>query len=78
MEYNRNKVDDAVLALLSLNMFQDRDVTRAWKAFDWDAMDRLHEKGYLGDPKSKAKSVMVTEEGRQRPEELFSRFLGVA
>lgn len=30
---------------------------------DWDAVNRLHEKGYIGNPKSKAKSVVLTEEG---------------
>ncbi len=64
MEYDRNKVDEAVLALLYLNFLGDKNVVRAWKSFDWDAMDRLHEKGYISDPKSKAKSVIVTEEGQ--------------
>jgi hypothetical protein len=34
---------------------------RAWKSHGWDALDRLHEKGYTSDPKSKAKSVVMTE-----------------
>jgi hypothetical protein len=63
MEYDQDKVDEAVLALLYLNFHGDPNVIRAWKSFDWDAMDRLHEKGYISDPKSKAKSVVVTEEG---------------
>jgi hypothetical protein len=71
MEYDRNKVDEAVLALLYLNFLGDQNVVRAWKSFDWDAMDRLHEKGYIGDPKSKAKSVIVTEEGQNVAKELF-------
>ncbi len=74
MEYDKDKVDDMVLALLYLNMFRDRFSLRAWKGFDWDSMDRLYEKGYIGDPKSKAKSVFVTEEGRERAEELFKRY----
>jgi hypothetical protein len=78
MEYNKDKVDDAVLALLYLNMFRDRYSTRAWKSFDWDAMDRLFEKGYIGDPKSKAKSVVVTEEGLKRAKELFTHLFAGA
>ena len=74
MEYDKDKVDDMVLALLYLNMFDDRFCTRAWKGFDWGSMDRLHEKGYIGDPKSKARSVVVTEEGEKRAEELFNRY----
>ena len=62
-----------VLALLGLNMFKDRYGMRAWKGHSRDAMDRLHEKGYISDPKSKARSVMVTEEGAQRSLELFEK-----
>jgi hypothetical protein len=74
MEYDKDKVDDMVLALLYLNVFEDRFATRAWKGFDWESMNRLHEKGYISDPKSKAKSVVVTEEGLKRAEELFKRY----
>ncbi len=74
MEYDKDKVDDMVLALLYLNMFKDGLAIRAWKGFDWDSMNRLHEKGYIADPKSKARSVGITEEGRERAEELFKRY----
>jgi hypothetical protein len=74
MEYNRDKVDEVILALLYLNFLDDQNVVRAWKSFDWDAMDRLHEKGYISDPKSKAKSVVVTEEGQNAAKELFVKF----
>jgi hypothetical protein len=37
-------------------------------------MDRLFEKGYIFDPKSKAKSVLLTEEGQQLSRELFERY----
>jgi len=37
-------------------------------------MDRLGEKGYISDPKGKAKSVVVTEEGFKKAEELFQKF----
>jgi Domain of unknown function (DUF6429) len=73
MDYDESKVDDAVLALLWLTMTAGQ---RAWKSHDWDALNRLHEKGYIGDPKSKAKSVFVTEEGMARAEELFLKLFG--
>lgn len=76
MDYDEEKFDDAVLALLCLTMWNDRPATRAWKGHDWAAMERLHQKGYIGDPRSKAKSVVVTEEGRARAEELFRQFFG--
>jgi hypothetical protein len=39
-------------------------------------LDHLCEKGYLLDPKTKAKSVAVTEEGYQKAKELFFKFFG--
>jgi hypothetical protein len=74
MDLNQDKIDDAVLALLSLGLHHG---SRAWKGFDWDAMDRLHTRGYISDPRSKAKSVAFTEEGLERAaqllEQLFSK-----
>ncbi len=35
----------------------------AWKGCDWTTLDRLHEKGLIGDPKHKKKSVDLTDEG---------------
>ncbi len=61
MEYDRDKVDEMTLALLRLTTFdEDQYGTRAWKGHDWDALDRLHAKGYISDPKNKAKSVVLT------------------
>ena len=45
MEYDKDKVDDMMLALLYLPTFQDGPILRAWKGMDWDISDRLHEKG---------------------------------
>ena len=74
MDFDRDKVDEVVLALLWLTAFDvDQYGARAWKSHDWDAMDRLHAKGYISDPKSKAKSVVLTEEGMARARELFGR-----
>lgn len=73
MEYDKDKVDEMVLALLWLTFAGDH---RAWKSHDWDALDRLHAKGYISDPKSKAKSVVLSEEGERRARELFERYFG--
>jgi hypothetical protein len=67
-DINTGKIDDAVLALLYLGL---HDGCRAWKGFDWDAMHRLYEKGYITDPVSKAKSVVFTEEGLRESQRLF-------
>jgi Domain of unknown function (DUF6429) len=50
MELDTQKIGDAVLALLYLRL---HDGTRAWKGFDWDAMNRLHENDYITDPRDK-------------------------
>lgn len=68
MEIDNDKIDDAVLALLWLTLHGDQ---RAWKSFDWEVTDRLHRKGMITDPANEAKSVMLTDEGLQRSEELF-------
>jgi len=68
METDTDKIDEAVLALLYLTL---HDGARAWKSFDWDAMNRLHEKGYISNPVGKAKSVVLTEEGLREAERLF-------
>ena len=74
MDYDRDKVEEVVLALLSLSAFdEDEWGARAWKSHDWDALDRLHAKGYISDPKSKAKSVVLSPEGVRRARELFER-----
>jgi len=77
MGYNENKVDEIVLALLHLTTFENRSELRAWKGHDWNALDRLHEKGYISDPKGKAKSVVVTEDGARRSSELFKSYFGM-
>ena len=76
MEYDKNKVDEMVLALLYLTMFEERAGLRAWKGHDWGALDRLHQNGYISDPRSKAKSIVVTEEGAKRSGKLFEKYFG--
>jgi hypothetical protein len=48
----------------------------AWKGHDWDALDRLHQKGYISNPIGKAKSVGLTPEGQVRAEALFRKLFG--
>lgn len=66
MEIDSDKIDDAVLGLLWLTL---HDKHRAWKGFDWNSLDRLHEKGMI---ENNAKSVALTEQGLKRAEELFA------
>jgi hypothetical protein len=74
IDYDREKVEETVLALLWLTLDGHR---RAWKSHDWGVLDRLHERGYISDPKTKAKSVLLTEDGERQARELFARLFGV-
>jgi len=69
MDIDQDKVDQAILALLSLGRHEGY---RTWKAFDWEVMGRLHQKGYISDPVGKAKSVQFTEEGLRESERLLN------
>src|SRR6266481_1035064 len=74
MDVDEEKVDDMVLALLYLTTFEDKPRLRAWKGHNWDALDRLHRKDYISDPATKAKSVLLTEAGAKRSQELFEKY----
>ena len=77
MEYDTDKIDDTVLALLTLTVHDEHEFgARAWKSHDWDVLNRLHEKGFIGDPVGKAKSVVLTAAGLARSQELFDSQFG--
>jgi hypothetical protein len=75
MNYDEDMVDECTLALLYLVTHERHEGlgARAWKGFDRDTLNRLHEKGYLSNPIGKAKSVAMTEEGFLKAKELFER-----
>ncbi len=73
MDYDCDKVDEMTLALLWLTSFKDPVGVRAWKGQNWETMERLRAKGYISDPKSKTKSVVLSEEGEKRSRELFAK-----
>ena len=75
MDCDQDKIDEYTLALLYLVTFDrhERFGASAWKGFDWDTLNRLHEKGYITNPVGKTKSVGMTEEGFLKAKELFER-----
>ena len=75
MDIDRDRIDEAILALLFLGR---HDEIRAWKSFDWAAMERLHIKGMISDPVGKAKSVVFTDEGLRQSEALFRKLFTVS
>jgi hypothetical protein len=74
MDVNEKKIDDMVLALLYLTTFEDKPRLRAWKGHDWESLSRLHQKDYISDPVTKAKSVLLTETGAKRSKRLFEKY----
>ena len=68
MAINKDKIDDAALALLYLTLHDDY---RAWKGFDWGVLGRLHDKGMIDDPVGNVKSVVFTPVGLERAKMLF-------
>jgi Domain of unknown function (DUF6429) len=75
MEINEEKLQQTVLALLQMNL-SDGSGRRAWKSLPWSVMDELHQKGYISDPATKNKSVVLTEAGSKLSEELFEQLFG--
>jgi hypothetical protein len=70
-DFDRDKVDEVVLALMQPTL---HDSYRAWIGFDWETLDRLDEKGGIENPRSKAKSVVLTEEGLANSAHLFQLY----
>jgi hypothetical protein len=78
MEYNKEKVDQATLALMWLVTESDKHGSRTWKGFEWATLDRLHEKDLISDPKRKDKSVALSKEAAELSETLFRKMFGKA
>ena len=64
-----DRLAEAAIAILSLTL---HDGGRVWKSLDWGLMDLLQEKGWIVEARSKAKSVVLTEDG-ERLAETFLR-----
>lgn len=70
-------VHDLTLALLYLNCFTDSRqkgeevLPRAWKSYDWDALDKLSEEEYIIDRHGN-KSLYLTESGMQKAREILN------
>jgi hypothetical protein len=75
MGFDQDRAGDLVLALMQLTLHEE---FRAWKSYDWDIMNHLHERGFITDPRSKAKSVGLTDKGLARSREMFAKYLDTA
>jgi hypothetical protein len=72
------KVDEVTLALMHLTTFEDHGAIRSWKGYDWDVLNRLQERGWMSNPVSEAKSVVLSEDARRRSEELLLKHFGMS
>jgi len=73
-----DKVDEMALALMHLTTFEERGEKRSWKGYDWGILNRMHGRGWIGDPVSKNKSVSVSEQAQRLSQELFVKHFGKA
>ena len=73
MELDNDKIDDAVLALLTLGA----SGSRAWKGLDLSALARLHDRGFISNPLDRSTTLVFTPAGLARAQrlrdELFSK-----
>lgn len=74
MKYDEKLIEDAVLALLATFSAENGN---AWKGFDFEIMNRLHELGFISNPVSKSKSIWLTAEGQERGRQIADRLFGV-
>jgi predicted nucleotidyltransferase len=65
-----------LFALRYLVLHGDKYQTPAWKSFGWDTIERLHVKDLTSDPKSKAKSVALSDDAVKLSESLFKKHFG--
>lgn len=72
-DLDSDKLAEVALGLLALTR---HDACRAWKDLDRRVMNLLHERGWIEDPKGKAKSVVLTETGLALAEKLLRKHFG--
>ncbi|MCU0241034.1 MAG: DUF6429 family protein [Vicinamibacteria bacterium] len=73
---NWDKVEEMTLALMHLTCHETHGTVRSWKGHSWEALNRLHARGWISDPVGKAKSVVLTDEAARRSQDLFEKHFG--
>ena len=73
MPYNRQRMENALLALISALEFEDG---RFGKGYDFDLLNSLHEQGLISQPWGKAKSARLTPEGLGKAKALVEEMFG--
>ena len=75
MDVDAETLQQAVLALLHLNTFEQKSGKRDWKALPWSVMDQLHDKGYISDPARKPSLCAYQTRALGSPKNCFRNFL---
>jgi hypothetical protein len=65
----REQISKLTLLLLYLTSWQEKEVQRSWKGYDFDVLNQLEEDGLIAQSKT-AKSVYLTEEGIEAAKKL--------
>ena len=73
-QLDTDKLAEATLGLLALTR---HDGYRAWKGIDWGVMALLHDRGWIEDPRGKAKSVVLTPTGLALAEAMLMKHFGL-
>ncbi len=71
MDYDKDKVDEMTLALMYLVASSSPEGGRAWRTFDAPTLDRLRQKGWIAELRSRSATVDLTPEGMRKAEQLF-------
>ena len=78
MSVDWDKVDEATLALMQLTRRRSSEAASAAHGMDnWDALDRMFERGWISAPKTKAKAVVVYDDALHKSRELFEHQFGI-
>ena len=54
--------------------YEGLNITRAWKGYDFDTLDKLDEEGYINAGKHGSKGVTITEDGINYAERLRKKY----
>jgi len=75
--FNTDLLDDLVLALLWFNSSETEFGSHsAWKSLPWDALDRLHARGMISEPRRKSYSVALDDKAWERGKAVFEQWFG--
>jgi len=75
MNYDEDKIEELILALLGVFEFENG---RVWKRYDFAFMEALHAKGLITDPRGRSESVYLTEQGLARAKLLAAKHFGAS